>query len=135
MAAAVASAKDFLLDYILYGNLVDIKTDKLSGKQLQARLFNPRDGHIIDLGTFSNSGIKHILPPSKGRGSDWLVIIEMRTWSKKNALDFHQGRLAILCGETGIRTQDTLASIQTFQACSFDHSDTSPDYLSVRIYS
>ncbi len=29
-------------------------------------------------------------------------------------------------GEGGIRTLDTLASIQTFQACSFDHSDTSP---------
>ena len=32
-------------------------------------------------------------------------------------------------GEGGIRTRDTLASIQTFQACSFDHSDTSPDNL------
>ncbi len=31
-----------------------------------------------------------------------------------------------LCGERGIRTLDTLASIQTFQACSFDHSDISP---------
>ncbi len=30
------------------------------------------------------------------------------------------------CGEGGIRTHDTLASIQTFQACSFGHSDTSP---------
>ncbi len=29
-------------------------------------------------------------------------------------------------GEGGIRTRDTVASIQTFQACSFDHSDTSP---------
>lgn len=76
MAASVASAKDFLLVYIPYENLVDIKTDKLSGKQLQALLFNPRDGHTIDLGTFSNSGIKRIDPPSKGRGSDWLVIIE-----------------------------------------------------------
>ena len=30
------------------------------------------------------------------------------------------------CGERGIRTLDTLARIQTFQACSFDHSDISP---------
>ena len=29
-------------------------------------------------------------------------------------------------GEGGIRTHDTVARIQTFQACSFDHSDTSP---------
>src|SRR5450432_2897175 len=30
------------------------------------------------------------------------------------------------CGEGGIRTRDTLSSIHTFQACSFNHSDTSP---------
>jgi hypothetical protein len=30
------------------------------------------------------------------------------------------------CGEEGIRTLDTLSSIHTFQACSFNHSDTSP---------
>ena len=29
-------------------------------------------------------------------------------------------------GEGGIRTLDTVTSIHTFQACSFDHSDTSP---------
>lgn len=31
-----------------------------------------------------------------------------------------------LSGESGIRTRDTLSSIHTFQACSFNHSDTSP---------
>ena len=30
------------------------------------------------------------------------------------------------CGEGGIRTRDTLSGIHTFQACSFNHSDTSP---------
>lgn len=29
-------------------------------------------------------------------------------------------------GEGGIRTRDTLSGIHTFQACSFNHSDTSP---------
>ena len=31
-----------------------------------------------------------------------------------------------LSGESGIRTRDTLTGIHTFQACSFNHSDTSP---------
>jgi|GEM_PF-438868 hypothetical protein len=30
------------------------------------------------------------------------------------------------CGERGIRTPDTVSRIHTFQACSFNHSDTSP---------
>ncbi len=29
-------------------------------------------------------------------------------------------------GERGIRTLDTVSRIHTFQACSFNHSDTSP---------
>ena len=39
------------------------------------------------------------------------------------------GDIHFICGEEGIRTLDTLSSIHTFQACSFNHSDTSPDYL------
>ena len=34
-----------------------------------------------------------------------------------------------LCREEGIRTLDTVARIHTFQACSFNHSDTSLFYL------
>lgn len=30
-------------------------------------------------------------------------------------------------GEGGIRTHDTISRIHTFQACSFNRSDTSPD--------
>ena len=33
--------------------------------------------------------------------------------------------LKLKCREEGIRTLDTVTRIQTFQACSFDHSDTS----------
>ena len=34
--------------------------------------------------------------------------------------------LYITGGESGIRTRDTFDRIHTFQACSFNHSDTSP---------
>ena len=30
-------------------------------------------------------------------------------------------------GESGIRTHETVARLHAFQACSFGHSDTSPD--------
>jgi hypothetical protein len=35
-------------------------------------------------------------------------------------------KIGKICGEGGIRTRDTLSSIHTFQACSLNHSDTSP---------
>jgi hypothetical protein len=37
-------------------------------------------------------------------------------------------------GEGGIRTLDTVSSIHTFQACSFDHSDTSPYRLQIKAF-
>ena len=36
------------------------------------------------------------------------------------------GGMGLGCGERGIRTLDTVSRIHTFQACSFNHSDTSP---------
>ena len=37
--------------------------------------------------------------------------------------------MRVICffsGEGGIRTRDSVSTIHTFQACSFNHSDTSP---------
>lgn len=36
-----------------------------------------------------------------------------------------KSRVFCFSREDGIRTHDTVAHIQTFQACSFNHSDTS----------
>ena len=33
--------------------------------------------------------------------------------------------MVFICREDGIRTHDAVTHIQTFQACSFNHSDTS----------
>jgi hypothetical protein len=37
-------------------------------------------------------------------------------------------------GEEEIRTLDTVSRIHTFQACSFNHSDTSPDLERFGVY-
>ncbi len=74
--ASISQDGDFLFAYLPYGNKVKINTEKLTGKQLKGWLFNPRDGYTISLGNFENTGSKEIEPPSMGRGSDWLVIID-----------------------------------------------------------
>ena len=38
-------------------------------------------------------------------------------------------RIFLPCGDEGIRTLDRVTPIHTFQACSFDHSDTSPFWI------
>lgn len=43
------------------------------------------------------------------------------------------GAHLFICGGEGIRTPDTVSCIQTFQACSLNHSDTPPDFLGLQI--
>lgn len=76
--AAVSRDGDFLMAYLPYGRKTTLHTGKLKGNKLKASLFNPRDGHFADLGSFDNTGTKAIAPPSEGRGSDWVVVIEQQ---------------------------------------------------------
>ena len=76
VVAAVAQEGDFLMAYLPDGRQIKLDTKKLNAQKLKAALFNPRDGQLISLGVFENTGSKIITPHSQGRGSDWLVIIE-----------------------------------------------------------
>lgn len=76
--ASISQDGDFLFAYLPYGRKTTLNTKSLKGPRLTASLFNPRDGHRIALGEFDNSGSKAIAPPSEGRGSDWLVIVELK---------------------------------------------------------
>lgn len=75
---SISQDGDFLMAYLPYGRKTTINTKNLKADKLTAALFNPRDGHKLALGEFDNSGTKAIAPPSEGRGSDWLVIIERK---------------------------------------------------------
>jgi hypothetical protein len=76
--AAVSQDGNFLMAYLPYGRKTTVNTGKLNAKKLKASLFNPRDGSSLDLGEFENSGKKTIAPPSEGRGSDWVLVIEQQ---------------------------------------------------------
>ena len=65
-------------------------------------------------------------------GSTLLILREsFESPSLRQIKTDHECDLFLFGGEMGIRTPDTVARIHTFQACSFNHSDTSP-YLFVR---
>jgi hypothetical protein len=82
--AAVSKNGDFMMAYLPYGRKITLKTAKLSGSQLKAWRFNPRDGRSIALKPFANTGSFSFAPHSEGRGSDWLLIIDD---ASKNYLD------------------------------------------------
>ncbi len=45
---------------------------------------------------------------------------------KEKGTNVKDQRLSLLAERAGFEPRDTVARIQTFQACSFNHSDTSP---------
>ncbi|MBB1286439.1 glycoside hydrolase family 140 protein [Flavisolibacter sp. BT320] len=74
--AAVSKNGDFMMAYLPYGRKITLNTAKLSGSQLKAWWFNPRDGRSIALKPIANTGSFSFAPHSEGRGSDWLLIID-----------------------------------------------------------
>ena len=55
---------------------------------------------------------------------------ETYVWPKLNFNDLIKKKILIYGGERGIRTLDSIATIHAFQACAFNHSATSPAYIS-----
>ncbi|WP_256003433.1 glycoside hydrolase family 140 protein [Pedobacter deserti] len=74
--AATSADGRLLIAYLPYGRKTTINTSMLKTVKLKLSLFNPRDAQILPLGEFKNEGSKSIVPPSEGRGSDWVVVVE-----------------------------------------------------------
>jgi hypothetical protein len=74
--ASVSLDGDFMMVYLPYGRKTKINTQNIKASQLQAWLFNPRDGRSLSLGKMENKGEHEFAPYSEGRGSDWLLIID-----------------------------------------------------------
>ncbi len=74
--AAISQDGDFLMAYVPYGNKTAFNTKNIKGTKLHIWCYNPRDGRAIDLGIKENSGSFEYSFSSRGRGSDWLLIID-----------------------------------------------------------
>lgn len=74
--AAVASDGSFLIAYLSVGQPVTLKMDKISGKNINAWWYNPRDGKTGAAGNFSNTGTQTFIPPSSGADNDWVLVLD-----------------------------------------------------------
>jgi Putative collagen-binding domain of a collagenase len=74
--AARAEDGSFVIAYLPSGKPVSIKMDKLSGKIIKARWFDPREGTWRGIGEFPNTGIREFVAPSQGERSDWVLLLE-----------------------------------------------------------
>jgi hypothetical protein len=74
--AARAADGSFLIAYTPQGRAVGIHMDKLSGKKVTARWYDPRKGTWSEIGTYANEGKREFTAPSQGEKSDWALVLE-----------------------------------------------------------
>jgi hypothetical protein len=68
--------RDYAFIYSAQGKKFTVNTSKLSGKELQAYWFNPKNGEIKNADKFSKKEKQEFTPPSSGYGHDWVLILD-----------------------------------------------------------
>ena len=74
--AARAEDGSFALAYLPTGKPVSIQMNKLTGKKIVARWYDPRDGTWRDAGEHANTGVREFAAPTQGAQSDWLLVLD-----------------------------------------------------------
>jgi len=73
---AAARADDHAYVYTPNGAPIAAKLGRLPGGRLTASWFDPRTGGTESIGEIENEGVRRFAPPSAGRGSDWVLVLE-----------------------------------------------------------
>lgn len=74
--AAIADDKTFALIYSPYGKKILVNLNRISGNEIKAWWYNPRDGQILNIQDFTDKKVVEFTPHSHGRGSDWVLVLE-----------------------------------------------------------
>lgn len=67
--------KDYIFVYSSGGMKFTLNPEKISGKEIIARWYNPRNGQIEEAGRYPRK-VKEFTPPSSGYGQDWVLIVD-----------------------------------------------------------
>jgi hypothetical protein len=76
VVAARAEDGSFLIAYLPVGEPVRIKMDKLSGKSVKARWYDPRAGTWREITEYPNAGTREFATPDQGAQSDWVLVLD-----------------------------------------------------------
>ncbi len=67
---------DYILVYSSQGKKFTLNTEKISGRELVAHWYNPRNGELKDAGRHKKSAQLEFAPPTSGYGQDWVLILD-----------------------------------------------------------
>ncbi len=69
--------KSYLMAYTYIGRPFEIHMGIISGKQVRAWWYDPRDGSAREIGVFLNQGTQVFTPPSlPASGNDWVMVLD-----------------------------------------------------------
>ena len=75
-AATRDESGSYAMVYAPVGRKFSVHMDKISGAQVKAWWFNPRDGSARVIGTFENKGVHEFIPPDPGEMLDWALVLD-----------------------------------------------------------
>lgn len=75
-AATRDESGSYAMVYAPVGRKFSVNMDKITGAQVKAWWFNPRDGKATALGTFGNKGVREFTPPDYGEMTDWVLVLD-----------------------------------------------------------
>jgi hypothetical protein len=70
---------DYAFIYSSTGQSFTVNMGKITGTHVTTYWYNPRKGSSVRIGEYPNTGKRTFTPPSKGRGFDWVLIIDDRS--------------------------------------------------------
>lgn len=66
----------YLFVYSGAGIKLTVNMGKISGQQVKAYWYNPRNGAVTEIGIFDNTGTREFVPQYEGFGSDWVLVLD-----------------------------------------------------------
>ncbi|MFC5648093.1 putative collagen-binding domain-containing protein [Paenibacillus solisilvae] len=74
--AVAARGDEYAFFYSPNGLPIHAVLGKINGSHIKASWYNPRNGEYSAIGIFANSGISPFIPPTSGRGEDWVLVLD-----------------------------------------------------------
>jgi hypothetical protein len=66
----------YAMVYAPVGRSFKVRLNKITGAQVKAWWFNPRDGTATAIDTFANTGEREFTPPDAGEMLDWVLVLD-----------------------------------------------------------
>jgi hypothetical protein len=76
--AARAEDGSFIIAYLPQGKPVGVDLTQISGSEVKAQWYDPRQGKWLPIGHYPNTGVREFTPPTTGEKEDWVLVLEDR---------------------------------------------------------